>query len=82
MWTTTHIELYWKSFRTLWDTHNGKVHGIDASTRAEARREKTHQELCALYALRPDMRHCDRDIFYPTLKPTFKYNQYGRYKIG
>jgi hypothetical protein len=40
---------------TLYQIDHGKVHGIDTSTRAEAWRNKTHQELKALYSLRVDM---------------------------
>jgi hypothetical protein len=65
-WTLAHIDLLWTHFRKLWDSRNGKVHGVDTSTRLEARREKTHRKLHALYQLREDMRHCDQDIFYPT----------------
>jgi hypothetical protein len=65
-WTSAHIDILWRGFRQLWEQRNGKVHGNDTSTRAEARRDKTHRELKALYSLRANMRHCDRDIFYPT----------------
>jgi hypothetical protein len=68
LWTSTHIELLWTHFRQLWESRNGKVYGIDASTRTAARREQTHRELRALYLLRSDMRHCDRDIFHPTVE--------------
>jgi hypothetical protein len=68
LWTSNYIEILWTSFRTLWDSRNGKVHGVDTSTRAEARRDKTHRELRALYQLRVDMRHCDRDIFHTTVE--------------
>jgi hypothetical protein len=65
-WTSSFIDLFWKNFRILWDQRNGKVHGIDTSTRLQARREKVHRELRALYTLRQDMRHCDRDVFHET----------------
>jgi hypothetical protein len=66
-WTSAHIELLWTNFRKLWDScSNGKVHGVDMSTRAEARCEKTHRKIHVLYKLQADMRHCDKDIFYPT----------------
>jgi hypothetical protein len=68
MWTSTHIDILWTSFRKLWDSRNGKVHGVDTSTRAAARKDKTHRELRALYSLRADMRHCDRDVFHPTVE--------------
>jgi hypothetical protein len=68
LWTTNHIDILWTGFRTLWDSRNGKVHGIDTSTRSEARRDKTHQELRSLYSLREKMRHRDQDIFHPTVE--------------
>jgi hypothetical protein len=66
-WTSTHIDIIWRSFCKLWDLLNGKIHCIDTSTRAEARRNKRHHECRALYLLRANMRHCDQDIFYPTV---------------
>jgi hypothetical protein len=68
MWTSAHIDILWTSFRTLWDSRNGKVHGVDTSTRAKARQEKTHRELRALYEFRINMRHRDWDIFHPTVE--------------
>jgi hypothetical protein len=41
-WTSTYINLLWTSFRQLWDSRNGKVHGIDTSSRIQAQREKVH----------------------------------------
>ena len=67
-WTTTFIDLLWQGFRSLWDARNGKVHGIDSSTRTQARLERVHRELKALYSLIPDMRHCDRDVFHDTVE--------------
>ena len=67
-WTTTFIDLLWQGFRTLWDARNGKVHGVDSSTRTQARRERVHRELKALYLLRPGMRHCDRAVFHDTVE--------------
>jgi hypothetical protein len=60
------IDTTWQSFRKLWDLRNGRIYGFDSSTRAQAQKEKAHRELRALYILRQDMRHCDRDIFYAT----------------
>jgi hypothetical protein len=68
MWTSAHIDILWTSFRALWDSRNGKVHGVDTSTRTEARREKIPRELRALYAFRTNMRYRDRDIFHSTVE--------------
>ena len=65
-WLTIMIDTTWYSVRQLWDQRNGRVYGVDSSTRAQLQKERTHQELRALYTLRRDMRHCDRDIFYAT----------------
>jgi hypothetical protein len=67
-WTSTFIDLLWRRFRTHWDNRNGKVHGIDTSTRFQARRKKVHRELRAVYTLRQDMRHCDRTVFHDTVE--------------
>ena len=61
------IHTTWQSFRQLWDLRNGRVYGMDSSTRAQAQKEQAHRELRALYTLRQDMQHCDRDIFYATV---------------
>jgi hypothetical protein len=63
-WTSTYITLIWTSFRLLWDGRNGKVHGIDTSSRSQARLEKVHRELRALYTLHPVMRFRDHDVFH------------------
>jgi hypothetical protein len=42
MWTSAHIDILWTSFRALWDSRNGKVHGVDTSTRTEVRQEKIY----------------------------------------
>ncbi len=60
------IDTTWYSVRQLWDQRNGRVYGVDSSTRAQLQKERTHRELRALYTLRKDMRHCNRDIFYAT----------------
>ncbi len=65
-WTSTFIDILWSNFRTLWASRNGKVHGIDTSTRLQARKEKVHRELRAIYSLRHNMRHCDREVFQET----------------
>jgi hypothetical protein len=65
-WTSQFIDLLWTGTRKLWDTRNGTVHGINTTTRAQARRDKVHRELRALYTLRQDMRYCDRDVFHET----------------
>jgi hypothetical protein len=65
-WTATFIDLLWRRFRSLWDNGNGKVHGINMSTRYQARREQVHRELRAVYTLRQDMRHCDCTVFHDT----------------
>jgi hypothetical protein len=72
MWTSAHINILWTSFRALWDSRNGKVHGVDTSTRREARREKIHQELRALYAFWTNMRYRGQDIFHPTVEAHIK----------
>jgi hypothetical protein len=61
------IDTTWRSVRTLWDLRNDQVYGSDSSTRAQKQKEKAHRELRALYILRGDMRHCDRNIFYATV---------------
>jgi hypothetical protein len=66
-WVIIMIDSTWRSVHTLWDLRNGHVYGKDASTRAQKQKEQAHRELRALYILRRDMRHCDRDIFYPNV---------------
>ena len=58
------IDVLWKEVYQLWDQRNGHVHGVDASTRAQKQKTNVHRELVAVYAARPAMRHCDRDMFY------------------
>ena len=58
------IDTTWHSVRNLWDLRNGKVYGVDSSTRAQKQKEQAHRELRALYILRGNMRHCDTDIFH------------------
>jgi hypothetical protein len=65
-WVVTMIHTTWQSVRTLWDLRNGRVYGVDSSTRAQLQKEKIHRELRAIYILRSSMRHCDRDILYAT----------------
>jgi hypothetical protein len=67
-WTSAMIDLFWRSFRRLWDIWNGQVHGVNATTRSKIQKEKAHCELLALYLLCGQTRHCDRDIFYATAK--------------
>ncbi len=57
-WVIIMIDTTWRSVRTLWDLRNGC---------AQKQKEQAHRELRALYILRRDMRHCDRDVFYPTV---------------
>ncbi len=65
-WVTIMIDTTWHSVRNLWDLRNGKVYGVDSSTRAQKQKEQAHRELRALYILRGNMRHCDTDIFHAT----------------
>jgi hypothetical protein len=79
-WTTILIDTLWKSFRQLWDQRNGKVHGVDNSTRAKLQKEKAHRELIALYVLRDQTQHCDRDIYYDTAQDHLDAHNVGSLK--
>lgn len=50
-WTIRMIDLHWKSVHMLWDLWNGRVHGVDATTRAKIQKEKAHHELLTVYTL-------------------------------
>jgi hypothetical protein len=65
-WVAIMVDTTWKSVRTLWDLRNGRVHGVESSTRVQIQKEKTHRELWAIYTLRSSMRHCDCNILYTT----------------
>jgi hypothetical protein len=69
-----------ESFCQLWDRRNGRVHGVDTITRAKIQKEKAHHKLLALYVLRDQTWHCDRDIYYNTAQDHLNARNVGALK--
>ena len=63
LWTVAAISSLWKSWSTMWESRNAKVHGHDASTRNKMRRESAIAELEMYYAKQNDMLPVDRNFF-------------------
>jgi hypothetical protein len=74
------IDILWKAVHQLWEQRNGRVHGVDSTTRAKLQKEKIHRELLAIYSLRDQTRQCDRDLFYDTVEAHLSSHSIGALK--
>jgi hypothetical protein len=66
-WSSSIIRLIWEHCYEEWKVRNQAKHGRDADTRAQARLEKAHRDVRALYDIKPKCFHrAQRQYFYPS----------------